>query len=169
MIDIETMGVSHDAVIIQLAAVQFDIETGEIGQKFVLPISMDHCMIEGFRTDKSTQEWWATQNQDILNKILENGMHPETVMEDFSRLMFDNDTKVWCHTTFDFPIVQNYLKHFKKPQMPYKLARDIRTLVGLSGIDLNSYDWSQKTHDALDDCLFQIQYCVDAYRVLMDK
>ena len=34
MIDIETMGNTHNAAMIQLAAVFFDRDTGELGDKF---------------------------------------------------------------------------------------------------------------------------------------
>lgn len=51
--------------------------------------------------------------------------------------------------------------------MRHKDARDIRTLVNLSGIDLKTYDWNKKTHNALDDCKFQVTYCVDAMKKLV--
>lgn len=172
MIDIETMGNTLNAVMIQLAAVFFDRKTGETGQEFCMSIAPITCEEWGFTKDESTVKWWSEQNQDVLNEILNNPFHVKEVMDSFVEFL-GNDLKnllVWSHATFDFPIVQNYLKTLTESYMPYRGARDIRTLVDLSGIDLEKYDWANgKTHNALDDCKFQIKYCVDAMNMIADK
>lgn len=165
MIDIETMGTGEKAAMIQLAGCYFDRNTGELGKKFCENINLQDCLDNGFTKDPSTEKWWSEQNQDILNDILSNNRKVEDVIKDFSLFMKGADC-IWSHATFDFPIVQTYLKHFKARYMPYKGARDIRTLVDLSGIDLNDYNWKAKTHNALDDCKFQVKYCVDALKLL---
>jgi hypothetical protein len=168
MIDIETMGKGENAVMIQLAAVFFDRETGETGREFCRSLAMSTCEDFGFTKNQSTVDWWATQDQSVLNGILEQGEHALDVMNSFVDFLGDDIKKliIWSHATFDFPIVQKYLQTITASYMPYKGARDIRTLVDLSGIDLDSYDWSNKTHNALDDCKFQIKYCVDAMNAL---
>jgi exodeoxyribonuclease VIII len=164
MIDIETMGITSDAVMIQLAAVYFDPFTKEIGKKFNIYISEDSCLSSGFITDQSTKDWWSKQNQNVLQNIQSQSIDVKNAMEGFVNFLPKNtyDLRVWSHATFDFVIVQNYLQKLTKKRFNHKTAMDIRTLIYLSGIDLDSYDWSQKTHDALDDCLFQINYCSDA-------
>lgn len=166
MIDIETMGNTSNAAMIQLAGVYFDRKTGETGAEFCRSLDLQSCLDCGFEKTQSTEDWWATQNQDVLNGIFAKAERPDDVIYDFS-LFLKRDAIVWSHATFDFPIVQNYLKKFTKSYMNYKGARDIRTLVDLSGIDLTKYDWNtDKTHNALDDCKFQIKYCVDAMNML---
>lgn len=169
MIDIETMGNTSNAVMIQLAGVFFDRNTGETGAEFCKSLTVESCEEFGYTQDESTVKWWAEQNQDVLKAILDKGEHAVDVMHAFADFL-GPDTKellVWSHATFDFPIVQNYLKGLTKSYLPYRGARDIRTLVDLSGIDLNKYDWaSGKTHNALDDCKFQINYCVDAMKMV---
>jgi len=169
MIDIETMGNTPNAVMIQLAGVFFDRNTGETGAEFCKSLAISSCEDFGFQQDQSTVDWWKTQNQDVLNAILAESEGALDAMEAFVDFLGKDirDVIVWSHATFDFPIVQNYLKAITKSYMNYKGARDIRTLVDLSGIDLNQYDWkSGKTHNALDDCKFQIKYCVDAINML---
>lgn len=168
MIDIETMGNTHNAVMIQLAGIFFDRNTGETGAEFCRSISIETCKEFGFSTDDSTVKWWSEQNQDVLNDILLKSEHALEVMNGFVDFLGNDirDIVVWSHATFDFVIVQNYLKTLTKSYMNYKGARDIRTLVDLSGIDLNNYDWTNKTHNALDDCKFQIKYCVDALNLI---
>lgn len=163
MIDIETMGTGNNPVMIQIAGIFFDRNTGEMGKEFCANISEESCKEHGFVTTQSTIDWWATQDQAILEAIRTDARDVLFVMHDF----FDfyksqKNVKIWSHATFDFVIVQTYLQQLKQSYMQHKNARDIRTLVDLSGIDLKTYDWNQKTHNALDDCRFQIKYCVDA-------
>lgn len=171
MIDIETMGRGENAVMIQLAGVFFDRETGETDREFCKSLSIESCKDFGFVTHEDTVKWWSEQNQDVLNEILEQGEHALHVMDEFVDFLGPQvkNVIVWSHATFDFPIVQAYLQKLTKSYMSYRGARDIRTLVDLSGIDLNSYDWNAKTHNALEDCKFQIKYCVDAMRMLKSE
>ena len=172
MIDIETMGNTPNAVMIQLAGIFFDRKTGETGREFCMSLNIEACERLGFVKDQSTEDWWKTQNQNVLHEILNKTETPIVVISKFVEFLGKDikDILVWSHATFDFPIVQNYLKKLTPSFMPYRGARDIRTLVDLSGIDLNKYDWANgKTHNALDDCKFQIKYCVDAMNMIADK
>ena len=168
MIDIETLSAASDAVMIQLAGVYFDRNTGECGKEFCMNIDENSCLDQGFHTSASTLNWWATQDQTILNAIRTNAHDVTEVTRAFYSFYQEGgkDVQVWSHATFDFVIVQNYLEKLHKKFMYHKNARDIRTLVSLSGIDLTTYDWNNKTHNALDDCKFQIKYCVDAIKKL---
>ncbi len=168
MIDIETLSSATDAVMIQLAGVYFDRNTGECGEEFCMNIDENSCIDQGFKTNESTLAWWATQDQAILQAIRTNTHDVKHVTEAFFNFYRSGgkDVQVWSHATFDFVIVQNYLEKLHKKFMYHKNARDIRTLVNLSGVDLTAYDWNKKTHNALDDCKFQVQYCVDAMKKL---
>jgi len=79
---------------------------------------------------------------------------------------YNGNANVWCHTTFDIPILVNAYKvcSLSLP-FDYKKSRDIRTLVALSGITVDTKQQG-KTHNALDDCLFQIRYCMDCFRAI---
>ncbi len=165
MIDIETAGNTSRASMLQLAGVYFDRMTGELGDEFCMNVDEQSCVDLGFHSDKSTREWWATQDQDILKAITENAHPVINVIQEFNDFL-KRGTPVWSHATFDFVIVNNYFNSIDISGMPFRSARDIRTLVDLSGIDLSAYDWSGKTHNALDDCKFQIKYCVDALNAL---
>lgn len=165
MIDIETMSSSSNAAMIQLAGVYFDRNTGETGEEFCKNVSLQDCLDCGFEKSEDTEKWWAEQRQDILHDILSNANPAEEVLKEFAE--FASKAKfVWSHATFDFVIVQNYLIKFNLKRMPFRGAMDIRTLIELSRLDLDKYDWTKKTHNAMDDCKFQISYCVDAINKL---
>lgn len=168
MIDIETMGTGPNAVMIQLAGVYFDRKTGQLGAEFCQSLSIEDSLTLGFEKDLSTENWWKEQDQSVLENILSTALPVWKVLMAFNIFRADANF-VWSHATFDFVIVQNHLKKVGLAQIPHKTARDIRTLVDLSGINLKAYDWTKKTHNALDDCKFQVQYCVDAMRRLKNE
>lgn len=163
MIDIETMGNTSNATMIQLAGIYFDRYTGETGKEFCINIDENSCKAMGFMSDQSTVDWWAKQDQNILNNIRSSCNDAVDAITQFHAFykLGGFDVNIWSHATFDFVIVQNYLQKIGK-YMNHKYARDIRTLVDLSKINLDSYNWNNKTHNALDDCKFQVKYCVDA-------
>ena len=70
---------------------------------------------------------------------------------------------IWSHATFDFVIINNAMRRMNIPGLNYKSARDLRTLVDLAGMTQDDYPKSGKTHNALDDCFFQVQYAVKAF------
>lgn len=178
MIDIETLGIGPKPVVIQIGARFFDRNTKELGLSFCQSIDPASAEAEDFETDQSTIDWWSKQDQNIYEDIISKGRNVEDVLNDFGAFINSayseyylnwNDIRIWSHATFDFPIIQTYLKHFGIRVLPYKYARDIRTLIDLANIDLNSYNWSAKTHNALDDCDFQINYVCDALWKLEGK
>jgi 8-oxo-dGTP pyrophosphatase MutT (NUDIX family) len=45
----------------------------------------------------------------------------------------------------------------------------VRELEEETGIDITKFNWAKKTHDAVDDCRFQVEYCTEAMRSLNIK
>ena len=56
-----------------------------------------------------------------------------------------------------------------KPVVKYTQVRDLRTIVDLANIDIRKYKLDGIHHNAIDDCLFQIKYLVDAIKILSPK
>lgn len=166
MLDIETMGTGPDAAMIQLSAVYFNADTlipyeSAMGKEFDAYLDLQQVKDLGFKVDKSTEDWWSQQNKKVLKDILAKGNNPEKVIRYFRDFVKD-DCYIWSHSTFDFTIVNSYLKYFDYRLLDHRKSIDIRTIVSLADVDLNRYDWSKKTHNALEDCKFQIDYCRDA-------
>lgn len=164
MLDIETTANSNTAAVIQIAMIRFDWN-GNIGDSLVLRLNLDEQLKVGLDANSSTLAWWANTNPQLFNSLLtENVESVKTALSKFCKFVTFED-HIWCHASFDLPIVNNLLHKFGfKTPWSYMKHRDIRTLVDLSGINLADYNWAkEKTHDALDDCRFQIKYCCDAY------
>jgi len=162
MLDIETMGVTMKAAIVQIGAAYFNRVTGEVGDTIRINIDANTCVDYGFAVEPDTMYWWMQQGGKSVASILK-----PPLVNIASGLAYFNEfakkaDKVWCHATFDFPLIMVYYKkHGIYPNFRFTAARDIRTLT-----DLGNHDWDNLPeregveHDALDDCLFQIKYCM---------
>lgn len=154
MLDIETLGICGPAVLLQISAVAFD------GEREVFDVKLDPKKQPLSVTTQSTIDWWAKQGP-----IPEGTADLEDSINDLRAYLKDAD-EVWSHN-FDYDILMNVCQTYGwKPPYHYTDFRDIRTLVALSGIDLTKFNWAKKTHDAVDDCRFQVEYCTEAMKLL---
>lgn len=161
MVDIETLGVSSDSIIVQIGACYFNRYTGDIGEKFLVNIDPLIQAKMGFKTDNDTLRWWQKQpitwDKDTMDIIY--------ALTYFKRYA-SKAKNVWCHSTFDFPILMSaYKRIVMKPPFHYTDARDIRTLDDLANIP-RIQTKNPKTHSALEDCLHQVEYCVPYFNEL---
>jgi len=155
MLDLETLGHKENAVIIQIGACYFN------GDEFFEEIDARSSIAAGFEMTVETVGWWM--EQEARPNIM-NGINVQNAINKFNRFA-SKATRVWCHVSFDCPIIINHLNKFiAKPSIHYTQFRDLRTLVDLAGLNLNDYERVGTHHNALDDCLFQIQYCVDGLK-----
>lgn len=161
MIDIETLDTKSTAIIVQIGACYFDRETGIVGKKFLVSIDIKSCLEKGMSYSEGTMLWWFQQDKITF---MEARGSIDCALSELSRFA-DNAKKIWCHTTFDIPILQNAFEVCKlKTPWHFTDARDIRTLADLSGIKRTIDTVHEKTHDALEDCLYQVEYCTDYFK-----
>ena len=163
MVDLETTGTdSRTAAIIQLSAVMFNLETGEIGPQF------DECLAVPVQRqwDRKTYMWWTSNinRKAILEEISSRGRNPYDVIVDFLKWNGDNGAPkhFWSKPShFDYNLLDSYFRdfHFNNPFIYWK-ARDMRSyLLGLyfpnplPDLRLQSND----AHNALADTLFQVK------------
>ena len=162
MVDIECMGKVPNAAIVQIGACYFDRYTGDIGKTFKGNISL---LNTSGQFDGSTILWWLEQaKKGNTLSFLNNTESEEYILSTFR--YFANDAKqIWSHATFDFVLLQDALRRNGIPLLPYRSARDIRTLVDLAG-NTSTRRKGDKSHDGLDDCLYQVKYCVECFNKL---
>jgi hypothetical protein len=161
MIDIETSGTDpyHNAMI-QLAAIQFNYGSGEIGPTF------NRCLTipAGRYWDESTRQWWGQQKPGILQGILAKSEEPQLVVEDFHRFICDaGRLRFWSRGSFDWWFIQSYMDQYNLP-MPFAFhqARDLRSFqAGLRGTadepDMSWVTAKGDAHNALFDCVIQLK------------
>lgn len=164
MLDIETLGNGEYAAIVQIAACYFDRVTGEIGDKFDQKIDLEDACRYG-QADGSTIKFWFQQDPAVIKNVMSGTRRLDEVLEEF-RVFAKPAECIWSHATFDFVIVVNAMKKLELKRLGYKTARDLRTLCDLAKLKEEDFPKVGKTHDAIDDCLFQVQYAVIALNKL---
>jgi hypothetical protein len=153
MIDIETLGIEDNAVILSVGAVVFNCE-GDLDSIYVeLPAQLQ--LNKGRTVTASTLEWWMKQPTPMPIK----GKDTLSALYDF--LTTHEGTPVWAHgTTFDINKLQSLFKdfHYDTPWNFWDI-RDCRTIVSL---------WPElrtnaNNHNALDDAKNQVGWLVEAH------
>ncbi len=166
MIDFETLGTGHDAVVVQIGACYFDRHSGAIYSTFKENIDPKSSVKLGLTIDASTICWWMDQDKDTFNSVFkaDDKKDVREVFIKFNNFLAHADT-IWSHATFDFVKLEYHLNKLGiEPSFHYRCPRDIRTLLDIA--ELNSKDFKQVgiSHDALADALFQVIYTVDALK-----
>lgn len=182
MLDLETLGTAPGSVITQIGACYFDRETGEIGEKILINVQIDDCIKHGLVTDGGSIKFWLDQATKHEPTFLKEPVTLTVAIatlrnfyktrrndgSEFAPNMADRDASCWSHATFDFPMLAYACRVIGEgPCLPYRNLRDIRTLIDLSKLPYKKdVAGDPKTHDALDDCRFQVRYCTEAFNAI---
>lgn len=178
MLDLETLSLKSNAVIVSISAVQFDVTTGETGHKFEMFVDILPQMLQGADVSPSTLKWWSEQDSEAKASLISNKtVAPELALENFNewvKSLFDdlNNVQLWGNgVTADNVWIRNmYDRHGVAFCLPYWSDTDVRTLVQLEGnydlIKKNVGDFEGIKHNGIDDCLHQIKMCHEAYKLL---
>ena len=155
MLDLETLGVTYDSVIVSLAAVKFSISEG-IMSEFSVNISPQDAMKYGLKTDKETIEWWSKQPKETVDAWRKNAVSLKEAMDGFCDWYGPKTHPTWAKggNCFDFPILETSLKAVGH-RTPYHFrdCMDYRTLINL--FDFKDWKKNPVAHCALDDCKAQ--------------
>ena len=175
MIDIETMGNTSYSSVLNIGAVEFNIETGEIGKAFEVDINFKSCLDLGLGVNADTILWWMAQSEASRKRIIDGqkkavdvymAMHNFRV---FVNSCGGKDVFIWGNSPrFDLGLLQNiYTKINSEIPWNFRNERDIRTLVSFKPeIKANSVSQGIE-HNGIDDCRFQIDYVVRTYNAVL--
>lgn len=170
MLDLESLSTNYDGLVIQIGGAYFDRETGEIGRTFCQNIDISKGIKYDLKLKPETVHWWLAQSKEAQESILKDPKPIEEVLENFAE--FAKDAKyVWSHATFDFVMLKNTYRivGIKYPFSYSRAARDIRTLVDLAKVSVRKIEREGLHHNALDDCKYQVKYCVAAFNSLKGR
>lgn len=160
--DLETLGNTSQAPIVQIAAVLFDNQ-GQILSSINLKADLK-TIPQGFVVDFDTLKWWFSQSDQAIKSVMTLGkLSHHDMCKEFLKWVqrireeYGKDISFWSHATFDPPILDNNFKVAKVYNpIPFRSHRDIRTLTHFAGfIDVKR---SGIAHDAIDDCIYQAKY-----------
>lgn len=165
MLDLETMGNKSNSAIISIGAVEFNLETGEIGDTFYSRVDIQSCLDLGLIINGSTVMWWLKQNEQARNKITEGeGSSLEVVLDAFTGWFghLGKDVQIWGNgARFDIGILEDaYVACRWSVPWGFREERDLRTLVAFAPeIKLKAQnEFKGVVHDPIDDCKLQIDY-----------
>lgn len=160
MIDIETLDNVPSAVILSIAAVEFDPDTGETGDSFHQKIDVDDQFRSSRSISQSTLFWWLEQS-DKAQKSITKGVRYSLYdcLDNFSGwLKGKENCFIWANSpSFDIIILEHaWEESFIGKLFPkHWLQRDVRTIKQY--INFEDFYWPGGTeHDALSDCYDQI-------------
>lgn len=186
MVDIETLGTNSDSTVIQIAAMAFDIKTGEVKDEFnkIADIEKNKLPI---KATGSTIKWWLNTNADLFKKLLlEGDVSSEAMIYMFHKWINNlesgnhdiKDVYLWGNgILFDNKIIQHQMEMVGlNYPIFYRNDRDVRTIVDLAGVksglsekELKAKfnDESLVAHNAFDDVIYQIGLVSGCYNMLI--
>lgn len=113
MIDLETLGTKHNAVILSLGAVKFDPwKLGVIEDRFYVTVDAASCQAHGLTIDARTVMWWFDKDRDAARASLLESERVDlgTALEGFA-MWFGEPMPVWSSgAAFDNTILCNAYK-----------------------------------------------------------
>lgn len=174
MIDIETMGTSHNAAIVSIGAISFDLVSGHKGDEFYQRIDLSSCITAGLKVDAETIYWWFGQSIDAQAELIKTPLLPiQIALRRLSAFIAEHpvDVQLWANgSSFDLVILSNaYKATFLGKPWKYNQERDVRTLVSLLPEVKKEIAFKGLRHHALADCRHQIEYCSEIYHQLKLK
>lgn len=174
MVDLETTGVdAGDCAIIQIAAVKFNLETGEVGDMFDQALSIP----AGRYWEEQCRDWWLKDKREVLMSIFKRMRDPMTVLQEFQQWVMAGwdstmePVRFWSKPThFDFTFLQGYFKQFDiiNP-FHYRHANDMNSFIRARYFPELAPNWELDLpfegpqHQALFDALHQIKVLFKVY------
>lgn len=168
MIDLETLDVTPECVILTIGAVTFDPQGQGVLQELSLRPSVDEQCQLGRSVSDDTIRWWSQQNAAAREEAFsEQGRIPfHDAIQQLMRFCW-NQQRVWSHgSCFDIVIVENAMRQLNIAK-PWNFwdVRDTRTLFEVTGVRTGD-DGQATSHRAVDDAARQAQAVQRAYRKL---
>lgn len=159
MFDTETLDTSSSAVILSIAAVEFDDQN--LGRRFHQRIDIDSCLKYGLTVSGDTIAWWMNQPQAARDIFKRPGLPLDRVLIDLATWVnWEEVDEVWANgSDFDFPIIANAYHAIGagNPPWSYFKVRDYRTIRKLYAKDVVNEATVKPLveHDALEDAIAQ--------------
>ena len=175
MLDLETMGNRSNSVIVSIAAVPFNLETGIYANNYFYErIDFQSCLDVGLKVQGSTILWWMQQNEEARKEICKpaNKIHLALRNLEIYLNSFGSNFEIWGNgARFDMGLLQDAYHACSYDKLPWKFGneRDVRTLVSLAPHIKEQTSNVGVAHNPVDDCIFQINYCCAIYQHLNNK
>ena len=169
MVDLETLAVSPNAVVLTLGAVHFNPYGNGYGDQLYFRVNIDDQDFYKREVDPGTLDWWGKQDPVIMEEAFntEDRIPLVEAIDKFHKFAWGCDT-FWSHgATFDLVILEDIYRALKKP-FPWNFwqLRCTRTIFDI-GIDPKMPQNSK--HNALQDAIRQSVGVQNVYKELKNR
>lgn len=176
MIDIETLGNTKDAVIIQIAAVKFHINGAPIPEEpivesptvFFQNVDAQSCLDIGMKTGGGTVMWWMGQSAEARRALFTPApLDIKQVLRSLKKFIDWREDKVWaCGPSFDCSIIETAFKLTGDDFGAWSFGNErcVRTLLALAEVDKTKPP--SNAHNALADAWHQAREVQGAFQKL---
>jgi hypothetical protein len=181
MIDLETLGLTANSVVLSIGAALFDIESKDIGPTFYSNIDRESCVGLEMEIDVGTVDWWSRQSEQARASLYDPAPLPAVVVSRefciwIKKNSDERELRVWSHgATFDIPLVRT-LARKTQVTLPWNYWNeyDTRTLVFVTrkrAKDAQAVAKLDRTipgipHHALSDAIAQAQWMQNIWETL---
>jgi hypothetical protein len=165
-IDIETLGVSANAVIIQIGVVEFNTDTVSIGDSFVLYPGLREQYEDRRVVDVDTIKWWTKTDPALFGNILNSKTSSRSEVRTRMIDVMTPARSYWFkHPMFDMSILNSAYDLGPRLRVldprSYRKIKDISTLAPALGVPEPEFVGS--VHDALSDALHQAKWVIECF------
>lgn len=187
MLDLETLGLCKNAVITRIAAVAFDMSTGDISDEIDILVNARSGVEVGLKIEGSTVEWWLKQDEktidDTFIRSIKEGQPLREALQNFTGWI---DKLKKAHDSYNVMVWGNgacadntwIISAYNacRMEVPWKFYqdRDLRTLVYLGELltgtsHKKARKFEGERHNPLDDCKHQVAYAVETMKAIYAK
>jgi hypothetical protein len=170
MIDLETLGITPNSVVLTIGAVIFDPRGNGVTEVLDLRPSIEEQLEMGRVVNDATVTWWGNQSASAQHEAL--GDHDRIplleAMEKLHKFCW-NRGKVWSHgAAFDVVLMENcWAAVGMQEPWVFSTVRDTRTIYDITGVSLKDGGYVT-THKASEDATRQAVIVQKAYQILMN-
>lgn len=168
MIDLETLNVRTDSVILTIGAVVFDPDKDKIQDRLYIKPDVDQQIEMGRTIDDATINWWAQQNLQAQAEAfsVDDRLEFKETLEILHQFCWLAD-RVWSNgAAFDVAIIEQAMmsQGMNVPWNHYDV-RDTRTIWEVAGVKLRD-GGNVTSHRADDDAIKQALLVQRAYKII---
>lgn len=168
MVDVETLASVTSAAITQIAAVVFDLDTGELGSDFDIFVKSGSGTVS-----RSTALWWMQQPSaaEFAAKVEARGIDLRDALLTFAGFVAAQGKGVpmFAHgAPFDFPVLRSAYEACNQ-SAPWSYRQELCTRAfyrEVGAVPEVAKPAGFVAHDALSDCKLQVAQLVEARRQL---
>lgn len=159
MLDLETLGVSPNSVILSIGACKFDPDTGITHSDFYVVVNTQSCVDVGMAIDPETVKWWQDKDANA-REVLALAETSKTTIHQALTLLNEYATRnscVWGNgSDFDNAMIQEaYRKCGMEPVWAFWNNRCYRTVKNMFPVPMKRIGTH---HNALDDAKSQANH-----------